>query len=247
MKIRIKFRKWGVMKFIGHLDMMRYFQKAVRRAKIDIRYSEGYSPHQIMSFAAPLGVGITSDGEYFDIEVNESMTSKEAVAALNETMVDGVEVTSYVKLPDKAKTAMSIVAAADYSLTFRPGYEPEDVSPAQWFENLVHFFDADHVMIMKKTKKGEKEMDLKPFVYELKVRDEGETPALFMKVSAGSAANIKPELVLDAYYTSLGEERPQFAFMTEREEVYADTATAQEAEAGIHKFVTLGELGQDIV
>ena len=49
MKIRIKFRKWGVMKFIGHLDMMRYFQKAVRRAKIDIRYSEGYSPHQIMS------------------------------------------------------------------------------------------------------------------------------------------------------------------------------------------------------
>ena len=91
------------MKFIGHQDMMRYFQKAVRRAKIDIRYSEGYSPHQIMSFAAPLGVGITSDGEYFDIEVNESMTSKEAVAALNETMVDGVEVTSYVKLPDKAK------------------------------------------------------------------------------------------------------------------------------------------------
>ena len=53
------------MKFIGHLDMMRYFQKAVRRADIDIRYSEGYSAHQIMSFAAPLGVGITSDGEYF--------------------------------------------------------------------------------------------------------------------------------------------------------------------------------------
>ncbi|MCI6205225.1 MAG: TIGR03936 family radical SAM-associated protein, partial [Lachnospiraceae bacterium] len=63
MKIRIKFRKWGAMKFIGHLDMMRYFQKAVRRANIDICYSEGYSPHQIMSFAAPLGVGITSDGE----------------------------------------------------------------------------------------------------------------------------------------------------------------------------------------
>ena len=63
MKIRVKFKKWGCMKFIGHLDMMRYFQKAVRRADIDIRYSEGYSAHQIMSFAAPLGVGITSDGE----------------------------------------------------------------------------------------------------------------------------------------------------------------------------------------
>ena len=58
MKIRIKFRKYGVMKFIGHLDMMRYFQKAMRRAEIDIAYSEGFSPHQIMSFAAPLGVGV---------------------------------------------------------------------------------------------------------------------------------------------------------------------------------------------
>ena len=64
MRIRIKFRKYGVMRFIGHLDIMRYFQKAMRRANIDIAYSEGFSPHQIMSFAAPLGVGITSDGEY---------------------------------------------------------------------------------------------------------------------------------------------------------------------------------------
>ena len=69
MKIRIKFRKYGNMKFIGHLDVMRYFQKAIRRADVGIRYSEGFSPHQIMSFAAPLGVGITSEGEYLDIEV----------------------------------------------------------------------------------------------------------------------------------------------------------------------------------
>ena len=69
MKIRIKFRKFGVMKFIGHLDMMRYFQKAIRRAGIDICYSGGFSPHMIMSFASPLGVGLTSDGEYLDIEV----------------------------------------------------------------------------------------------------------------------------------------------------------------------------------
>lgn len=87
MKIRIKFRKYGVMKFIGHLDMMRYFQKAMRRAEIDIAYSEGFSPHQIMSFAAPLGVGITSDGEYLDIEVHSTRSSSESVKALNDTMV----------------------------------------------------------------------------------------------------------------------------------------------------------------
>ena len=63
MKARIKFAKWGAMRFIGHLDVMRYFQKALRRADIDVAYSEGFSPHQIMSFAAPLGVGLTSNGE----------------------------------------------------------------------------------------------------------------------------------------------------------------------------------------
>ena len=113
MKVRIKFAKSGVMKFIGHLDMMRYFQKAMRRADIDIKYSEGFSPHQIMSFAAPLGVGITSDGEYLDIEVNSTETTEQSIVNLNSAMVDGVKILEYKKLPDSAKNAMSIVAAAD--------------------------------------------------------------------------------------------------------------------------------------
>ena len=79
MKARIKFRKNGVMKFIGHLDIMRYFQKAIRRAQIPIAFTGGYSPHMIMSFANPLGVGLTSDGEYFDIELTEPIASYEAL------------------------------------------------------------------------------------------------------------------------------------------------------------------------
>ena len=68
MKVRIKFKKTGIMKFIGHLDVMRYFQKVNRRADVDIAYSGGFSPHQIMSFASPLGLGLTSEGEYLDME-----------------------------------------------------------------------------------------------------------------------------------------------------------------------------------
>ena len=97
MKIRIKFSKQGAMKFVGHLDTMRYFQKAMRRAEVDIRYSEGFSPHQIMSFAAPLGVGLTGSGEYLDIEVLSSGSSKEMVRRLNETMVEDMEVLSWIK------------------------------------------------------------------------------------------------------------------------------------------------------
>ena len=127
MKIRIKFLKQGSMKFIGHLDMMRYFQKVMRRADVKIRYSEGFSPHQIMSFAAPLGVGITSNGEYLDIEVTETESSAVMTNRLNQVMVDEIRVLSYKKLEDSSKNAMSIVAAADYTLTFRERYKPEDL------------------------------------------------------------------------------------------------------------------------
>ena len=99
MKIRIKFRKTGIMKFIGHLDVMRYFQKAIRRADVEICYSGGFSPHQIMSFAAPLGVGITSNGEYVDIEVNSTGTTAEMMKRLNDVMTEGFEIAEYKLLP----------------------------------------------------------------------------------------------------------------------------------------------------
>ena len=94
MKIRIKFSKQGPVRFIGHLDVMRYFQKAVRRAGIDIRYSEGFSPHQIMSFAAPLSVGLVSNGEYMDIETHSAMPPGQMADALNACGAEGIRVLS---------------------------------------------------------------------------------------------------------------------------------------------------------
>ena len=119
MKVRIKFGKKGYMKFIGHLDIMRYFQKLNRRAGIDIAYSEGFSPHQKISFAAPLGVGLQSIGEYVDMEVNSLINSDEAVKRMNEHCVEGMEIYSFKLLPEDAGNAMSIVAAADYLITFK--------------------------------------------------------------------------------------------------------------------------------
>ena len=87
MKARIKFRKYGVLRFIGHLDVMRYFQTVMRRADIPIAFTGGYSPHMIMSFASPLGIGLTSDGEYLDIELSEPVDSRDAVRRMKETCV----------------------------------------------------------------------------------------------------------------------------------------------------------------
>lgn len=208
------------MKFIGHLDMMRYFQKAVRRADIDIRYSEGYSPHQIMSFAAPLGVGITSDGEYFDIEVNSTMSSAEAIRTFNNTMVDGVEVVSYVKLPDNAKTAMSLVAAADYRLSYKSGYQ-SPYTAGEWKEIVQREFHNQPVFtIIKKTKKSEREVDLKPLVYHFSVEEYDGMPRFYLQVSTGSVDNIKPELVLASVYERCGLIYDENAIQIHRLEVY---------------------------
>lgn len=237
MKIRIKFQKHGVMKFIGHLDIMRYFQKAMRRADIDIAYSEGFSPHQIMSFAAPLGVGLTSDGEYLDIEVNSTKSSKESIVNLNNTMVDGIEVLEYKKLSDNAKNAMSIVAAADYKIYYKEGYE-SPYTVLEWQKRLKEFFtDRAEVLITKKTKKSEKVMDLKQLVYDFAILEEENHPVFYLNVCTGSTDNLKPELVLEAFYEYLNLTYEPFAFQIHRLDVYA------KSEEG---YVTLGSLGEDI-
>lgn len=99
LKVRIKFRKYGVMKFIGHLDVMRFFQKVMRRADIPIAFTSGYSPHMIMSFAQPLGLGVTSDAEYLDIELTRPFLQEDAVSQMNAVMVEGIEIDSFLQIP----------------------------------------------------------------------------------------------------------------------------------------------------
>ena len=115
MKARIKFRKYGSLRFIGHLDVMRFFQKVMRRADIPIAFSGGYSPHMIMSFANPLGIGLTSDGEYFDIELTEAVNSADAVRRMNEAcQIEGIEIVSIRRIAEEKKmTGMTILAGAD--------------------------------------------------------------------------------------------------------------------------------------
>ena len=235
MKIRIKFAKSGNMKFIGHLDTMRYFQKAMRRADIDIAYSTGFSPHQIMSFAAPLGVGITSDGEYLDIEVHSTGSTADAFAALNAAMVEGFRVLDYRELPDNAKTAMSIVSCADYTLTYREGYETE-LTVEQLQEGVHAFYEVpEKIEVVKQTKKSEKIIDLKQLVYDFKVVEVEGKPAFYLKVSTGSTDNTKPELVMEHFYKYLGLELADFTFQTHRHDVYTGTK-----ETG---FVALNDMG----
>lgn len=235
----MKFSKQGALKFIGHLDMMRYFQKVMRRAGVDIRYSEGFSPHQIMSFASPLGVGLLSNGEYVDIEVNSTENSRTMLERINSANVDDIRVQSYRLLDDSAKNAMSLVEAADYTAWFREGSEPKAETVPDFMSRFLEFCARDSIEIVKKTKKGEKTMDLRPYLYEVRLCEGGNR--VFMKLSAGSTANVKPEQLLGAFYASRGEEYPPYAFQFQREEVYADEGNGEN-----HHFKSLEDYGTDI-
>ena len=224
MRIRIKFRKYGVMRFIGHLDIMPYFQKAMRRANIDIAYSEGFSPHQIMSFAAPLGVGITSDGEYLDIEVHSTKSTSESRDALNAVMVDGIEITEYVALRQDAKKAMTSVAAADYIVYFK---NQVDFTQEELGGKIRQYYEErDTIEVTKQTKKSERVIDIKPLIYQFSPCSLKELgwQGFFLQLSTGSTDNIKPELVLQDFYQYFGKTYDPFNMQIHRVETYERTA-----------------------
>ena len=199
MKIRCKFRKTGYLKFIGHLDVMRTFQKVMRRAEIDVQYSAGFSPHQKMTFATPLGLGAVSVGEYMDVEVGACPPKQEFIDLLNAVSVPELAVLDASLLPDDAKNAMSLIAAADYEVSFREGKEPDDL--AEFFDGMLEFYDRPEIVVTKATKKNTVEVDLRKQIRLLKRRGD----RLFMRVDTGSASNLKPELLFATYAQSIGK------------------------------------------
>jgi len=263
MNVRVRFAKYGAVKFIGHLDVLRYFQKAVRRSGLKIAYSQGFHPHQIMSFASPLGVGITSEGEYMDMELVADYTPQEIVDALNTAMVEGFTVLSAHILPDpengrKRETAMSLVTAADYLVTVKendPFFATKSLEESN--NAWARFYGQKSIQVVKKVKKSNSEtsVDLKPLLYGAVVGTEDTLPAVakhpnakdfyevpeipdfaaeqkticaekglfsvLLRVSAGSADNIKPELVMEAFARFLGcEAVDELKFQIHRLDMY---------------------------
>ncbi len=232
MKLRIKFKKFGPVKFIGHLDVMRFFQKGLRRAEIDVAYSTGFSPHQIMSFASPLGVGLESNGEYFDVEILTPISSQEFMDKFNAVSTPWIQITDVRLLPDKAGNAMASVAAAGYSISFRDDRALKE----GWQQKFIDFMNQPQILVTKATKKGTAEIDLKPAIYEYQVSED----SLYLLVNASSEGNIKPTLVMDAFAAYCGEILEDNALMIVREDTYGSKVYKD----GNAKFIPLAEFGE---
>ena len=233
MKARIKFRKYGVLRFIGHLDVMRFFQKLMRRADIPIAFTGGYSPHMIMSFASPLGIGLTSDGEYLDIELTAPVDSREAVKRMNEECVEGIEIISIRQISDEKKmTGMTILAVADYLISVKKGALPEN-----WKEAFADFMAQRKICVIKQTKRSEREEDIRPLIFRWEIQGEN----IWLQLAAGSRNNLKPDLVMDTFLSVCAIPEDSVSFAYHRLEMYAD-----KGKDGERNLVSLESLGQEI-
>jgi len=245
---------------------MRYFQKVIRRAEIPIAFSGGFSPHMIMSFASPLGLGVTSEGEYFDIEVTEKIPSSEAIAKMNATSVEGIEVLSFRRIPSEKKSSgMTILAGASYLVTFRASVFSV-MGESSIEKRLDSFLEQSEISILKETKRSKKMVDIKPFIYELKFREKKEKETgqhedreqqkgiekglevkdkrdleIEMTLAAGSKENLKPNLVMEALCSFIGVEYQESSYQYHRLEMFANVGDEENLS-----LVSLESLGEEI-
>ena len=232
MKARVKWTKTGVLKFIGHLDVQRYFHKAMMRAGLPVTFSQGMSPHQIMSFAAPLGMGMTSEGEYADITFDWCYRGEEMLSRMNAVMNEGISVTEFRRIDKKEKNCMAVTAACDYRIGFRKGHyftEP-------FLRRTEMFAMQEEIMVMKKTKRSEKMVDIAPMILDIHMEDK-EEETIFLRTVAGSSENLRPQTVMEAFCNYLGYDYDPLGFTIHRLETYLD-------RDGV--YLPLGAVGEEV-
>lgn len=195
MKVRIKFTKVGALRYVGHLDFMRTFQKIIKRSGVLAVFTRGFSPHMIMSFASPLGVGLESLGEYVDFEMayrdpyeltkielqrmsqlnieNDELPDvpPEAVIInmLNSECPDGVRILSVKRIEEAKGKAMALVSASDNVVFFENDWlHAAGIQNADTLNDLIlRFMDQETIMIHKTTKKNESDVDIRPQIFTL--------------------------------------------------------------------------------
>ena len=217
MRVRIKFSKRTPMQYIGHLDTMRYFQKVLRRAGLPVAFSEGFSPHILMSFASPLGVGRFSEGEYFDLELKDSVPCTVIADAMQRQLTPGFAVTAVSEIDSsKMYNGMRSIAAAAYHVE-------SHVSIPVSEERIQAFMEKRQIEVLRKTKRKEEVTDIRPWIYDFS----GTANGFDMMLSAGSVSNLKPELVVHAYAKEQGLNPDTLSLQICRMDLYANAGTQE--------------------
>lgn len=194
--VRIWFRKVGIAKYISHLDLNRCMSRAMRRAKIPAWVTEGFNPHLFLTFALPLSLGQEGLGESMDIKLPEDYDPDVLPGLLNNVLPEGLEVTRAAE----ARHKPAAIDRADYRIVMTA----EGMTADALKEQLDAFFAQPQITVTKKTKNGEKEMDLRPYFANMEVGTEEAGVVIRVTLPAGNTVNINPSLFTDAFERYVG-------------------------------------------
>ena len=203
-RFRVKYAKNGTARFIGHLDLVRIFDRTLRRAGIPVAYSQGFHPHPKISFGPPLSLGMRSIAEYADISL--SSPCRDIGALLTRAMVEGMEVLSIRPVLEKAESLTKIITLAEYRIRC----EIDSVLAGR----ISDILGRERIMIERITKSGPKELDIRPGILELAVAPEGD--GVFMLIGLETGKSVRPSEVADLLFET---DRP---FEVTRTEQYAE-------------------------
>ncbi len=181
--IRLQYTKGESLKYVAHLDTLRTFIRALRRAKLPIAYSQGFHPHPIISFLMPLSLGFTSNCEMVDVGFAEEISYRETAQRLDQALPPGFDITNAAAPVHKATE----ITQAEYSVTFR-GQLP---SP----QEIETFFSQKELVVQKKSKRGIKEVDIMPLIHQYNYHKN----ILTLTLAAGNTQNLNPELVMSHF------------------------------------------------
>ena len=187
----LKYARDDRVKYVSHLDFVRLFQRATRRAGIEFQYSQGFNPHPIMTVARPLSVGVTAEEEY--LKVGFEGEPQNIMERLNEALPDGYKITYVHKLLEK-EIDVNLIDTADYEVLV------ELVSGEQLQSDAIDKILAQKdLTVPKKTKSGVKDENIREHIYSLAILEQdGNMAKIAMSVTCDAVYNLKPETVLDA-------------------------------------------------
>ena len=187
-RVRATFEKKGRAKYISHLDLNRCMLRTFRRSGLPIWYTEGFHSHPYYSFALALSLGFESSCEILDFNLNEDIPFDEIKERLNAVMPEGMQI---IKVADQ-KQKITAIAKAEYSFSLTT--ENTD----GLFSAVQALIEQPQILIEKKTKKGMKEVDIKPDMEIVSCEKTDNSVDMVMRLPAGTQTNYNPSLFIEA-------------------------------------------------
>jgi radical SAM-linked protein len=192
-RLRIRFSRGEQVKFITHLDLMRLWERALRRANVDLAYSEGFTPHPRLSLAAPLAVGVTSSAEILDLFLNSRVSPAEFARQVENQLPPGIEVLEVQEVGLRAPSVQSEVRWAEYQVRL------ESLASAEGVQGAVDaFLAAESIPWEHQRDKEARKYDIRALVHDLWL-EQGESGLMIgMRLRADSNGSGRPEQVISA-------------------------------------------------